>query len=104
MRTNTGKCVRRKFVAFVMDGGRCYLCRTPLRMSKLRPHEKALMPAGAGKGRGCPFATTDHVVPTIRGGTSALSNIRPACRKCNQDKGDWTYTELLLGFKLQEVT
>ncbi len=99
MRTKSGHCVRRKFIAFIRDGGRCYLCRSPIRMM-LRDHEKKLLPAGCGTRKGCPQATIDHVVPMARGGTSALSNIRPACRKCNTDKGDWTYTELILGFRL----
>lgn len=31
--------------------------------------------------------TIDHVVPTSRGGSNALSNLRLACPKCNHDKG-----------------
>ncbi len=31
--------------------------------------------------------TQDHVVPLSKGGTHTLSNILPACRRCNQRKG-----------------
>lgn len=29
----------------------------------------------------------DHVVPLCRGGTNALDNLAPACRRCNTEKG-----------------
>lgn len=35
--------------------------------------------------------TLDHIRPRMRGGPSRRSNLVPACRGCNQDKGtaDW---------------
>lgn len=33
-------------------------------------------------------ATVDHVIPRSKGGTSELSNLVLACRKCNQAKGN----------------
>lgn len=37
----------------------------------------------------CPEAATtwDHYIPLCRGGTNALSNLRPACEPCNRRKG-----------------
>lgn len=35
---------------------------------------------------GGPFEHIDHVIPLARGGTGWPSNIRPACRYCNQSK------------------
>lgn len=70
---------KKKNTAVLLDGGRCYLCR-----KRLRPDD----------------ATLDHVVPRCRGGTLANGNIRAACQPCNREKGDWTYTEMLLGFRL----
>lgn len=32
--------------------------------------------------------TKDHIVPRSKGGANAAYNIVPACRPCNQDKGD----------------
>lgn len=34
------------------------------------------------------FATTiDHWIPKSKGGTNRKGNLKPACAKCNQDKG-----------------
>jgi 5-methylcytosine-specific restriction endonuclease McrA len=46
--------------------------------------------------------TMDHVVPIARGGIHELSNLRPACRRCNSGKRDrliheWFRAEELLG-------
>ena len=32
--------------------------------------------------------TADHVKPLSKGGYEKRRNVRPACRACNQDKGD----------------
>jgi hypothetical protein len=37
--------------------------------------------------------TVDHVLPRVRGGTETLENLLPACRDCNQHKGDQTLSE-----------
>ena len=65
--------------AFMLDGGRCYLCRRRLKMAEM---------------------TLDHVLPRAAGGTGHHANLRAACYPCNGAKGDWSYTELLLGFRL----
>jgi 5-methylcytosine-specific restriction endonuclease McrA len=40
-------------------------------------------------------ATRDHIVPITRGGTHVISNLRPACRKCNSKKNNRTLAPLL---------
>ena len=38
---------------------------------------------------GEPGATTvDHIIPVSRGGTGAITNLRPAHLKCNSGRGD----------------
>lgn len=39
------------------------------------------------------YADADHVTPVSRGGRNDLSNLTPACRECNGDKGDLTLDE-----------
>lgn len=34
-----------------------------------------------------PATTADHITPISRGGTSALTNLRPACATCNSRRG-----------------
>lgn len=42
------------------------------------------------------FATEiDHLVPISRGGTGELSNLAPACRRCNARKNNYTYEEFI---------
>jgi len=41
-----------------------------------------------GKEVGPKALTMDHVVPLVRGGLSAKSNLVPACKECNTDKKD----------------
>ena len=55
-------------------GNRCYYCAVDL----ARPGVQA---------------TLDHRLPRSRGGTSARSNMVPACRACNQAKADMTVEE-----------
>ena len=42
---------------------------------------------------GGPFEHLDHVKPLISGGPHCLSNLRPACAKCNLSKGKKTLKE-----------
>jgi 5-methylcytosine-specific restriction endonuclease McrA len=39
--------------------------------------------------------TKDHKIPVSKGGTDEASNIVPACRACNTDKGDSDYLEYI---------
>ncbi len=46
----------------------------------------------AAKGRTCwycgrPASTIDHVLPRVLGGTHTLSNLVPACARCNYSRG-----------------
>ena len=34
------------------------------------------------------YLTLDHLKPRSRGGRNTLRNLRPACRRCNNEKGD----------------
>jgi len=39
--------------------------------------------------------TIDHVVPLCKGGTNDLSNLRPACQRCNVKKGNKDLEEFM---------
>ncbi|RMD81991.1 MAG: HNH endonuclease [Lentisphaerae bacterium] len=47
--------------------------------------------------------TMDHVVPIVRGGKSTRTNVVPACRECNQDKGYHVPVDSLLDKIEQEL-
>jgi len=38
--------------------------------------------------RGLDVATTEHLVPRVKGGPSWLENEVAACRRCNHERGD----------------
>ena len=57
------------------DGAECVWCREPL--VGLRP------------------ATTDHLIPRIKGGPSWIENEVAACRRCNGQRGHLTPCEWL---------
>ena len=57
------------------DGAACVWCRRPL--------------------GGLVKATTEHVVPRIKGGPSWLENEVAACRRCNGERGHLTPAEWL---------
>lgn len=42
------------------------------------------------------MVTVDHKIPIARGGIHAVSNLCPACRRCNSSKGNKTPEEFLL--------
>lgn len=50
------------------DGGRCVWCRRPVDVRLVR-------------------ATTDHLVPRLKGGPSWLENELVACARCNRGRG-----------------
>jgi hypothetical protein len=58
------------------DGARCVWC-------------------GRGVGEGLVAATTEHVVPRIKGGPSWIENEVAACRRCNGRRGHRTPAEWL---------
>lgn len=59
---------------FEMQGGKCWLCDTPMFMSVSENHPD--------------FATFDHVTPKSQGGTDALCNLRLAHKRCNSLRGN----------------
>lgn len=64
---------KRAWRAVMGEPSTCYLCAKPIEQ---------------------PEATLDHVIPTSRGGRNHTSNVRWACRRCNQMKADLTLDEL----------
>lgn len=91
------RIVPRWAVVGIRDGFRCYLCGASLYVP---PSKVRRVKVQAAITRGRLAMTLDHVTPKCRGGASTPSNVRASCFTCNQSKGSWTYTELLLGFKL----
>ena len=56
------------------DGARCVWCRRPI-------------------GVGLVEATTEHLVPRVKGGPSWIENEIAACRRCNGQRGHLTPAE-----------
>jgi len=56
------------------DGARCIWCRRPIDIGLVE-------------------ATTEHLVPRIKGGPSILENEVAACRRCNGERGHVTPAE-----------
>ncbi|MCU0260954.1 MAG: HNH endonuclease [Ilumatobacteraceae bacterium] len=67
---------RRERLAIVLerDGAECVWCRRPLEVGLVE-------------------ATTEHVVPKIKGGPSWIENEVAACRRCNGQRGHLTPAE-----------
>ncbi len=81
MTTDTGRARplnRRERLAVILerDGGDCVWCRRPLEVGLVR-------------------ATTEHLVPRVKGGPSWLENEVAACRRCNGDRGHASPAEWL---------
>lgn len=47
--------------------------------------------------------TKDHVIPVIKGGTDALGNIIPACKKCNHTKDKLSYQEYIMTLRNEQI-
>jgi hypothetical protein len=60
-----------------MSGGRCWYCGV-----KTSREPKSSI-----------YLTVDHYVSRARGGSHTLDNLRPACKRCNELKGDRTIEE-----------
>ncbi len=52
----------------------------------------------------CGTLEVEHMVPINRGGKNEDSNIVPACRRCNAQKGEYTLIEWHEKLKLNEET
>lgn len=59
----------KRVAVFERYGGFCYLC-------------------------GGTATTLDHVIPRSRGGTEAITNLRPCCVSCNSAKGNRLLSEI----------
>jgi hypothetical protein len=57
---------------------RCFYCAEPVQRNSPDPNHEA---------------TKDHMVPISRGGVDYIANIVPACRRCNELKGNKTIEE-----------
>lgn len=68
------KSVRRQ--VWEMTEGRCYYCGTQLDHPESTGHT------------GVRNFTVDHVIPVSLGGTDALENLVPCCKRCNSSKCD----------------
>jgi len=69
---------RRERLAAILerDGSACVWCRRPLEVGLVR-------------------ATTEHLIPRVKGGPSWLENEVAACRRCNGERGHRTPAEWL---------
>lgn len=74
--TNTANLPRRERLRLVLerDGAACVWCRRPIDTDLVR-------------------ATTEHVVPRIKGGPSWIENEVAACSRCNRERGHRTPAE-----------
>jgi hypothetical protein len=62
---------------FFRCGMRCFYCLKPLTLQE---------------------ATKEHLTPQARGGADTIDNIVPACKACNEKKGDMTEPEFRTTF------
>lgn len=75
-RHGTGKAGRRLAVLIQRDGPYCFYCNVYL-------YGEGVLP------------TTDHRIPTARGGSNLVNNLVPCCYVCNHAKGQLTEQEFL---------
>lgn len=62
-----------KYRVLLKTNGLCYYCKTKLSIRK-KSHRNPV--------------TIDHYIPLSKGGFDDYDNKVPACRKCNNEKGD----------------
>lgn len=70
--------------AFREQRGRCFWCNRD--MAKKR--KKGVLPSNQ--------CTTEHLIPTAKGGTDQDWNIVAACNRCNNERGDMPADQWLL--------
>lgn len=63
---------------FATYGTACYWCHTQTIPAQ---------PRQAGRPRDPRERTVDHLIPRSHGGTNDLTNLRPACWRCNSSRG-----------------
>lgn len=66
---------------YIRDGGKCYMCGEPCDWNDF-------IYMGETKVVGNGYPSIDHVLPLSKGGAHAWSNVRLACKGCNQVKND----------------
>lgn len=59
------------------DGLNCHWCRAPLTVVSDKPNS----------------LTLDHLIPHSKGGKLRIDNLVPACRPCNEGRGNRGYAE-----------
>jgi len=65
-------------------GSDCYICNNAIDFNAPR------------RGKGSEYSFwPDHVIPTSRGGSNTIANVRPCHRTCNEHKGRKTYEEYI---------
>jgi 5-methylcytosine-specific restriction endonuclease McrA len=74
------KRVKMQLLASRDGGWKCWYCG-----KSLTPIGDITLPV---RGNDPNRPTLDHVIPTSKGGTNDLWNLRLACSTCNNDKGD----------------
>lgn len=62
------------------------------RSAEYQRNRKLLIGLPCFTGCGRPATTADHIVPKSKGGGPELSNLRPACARCNSSRGNRTRT------------
>lgn len=78
MPMHPGKSGRRKKKLVAQHGDRCYICG----IETVR-YQWGVSPRDQPNAQTC-----DHLIPTSKGGTDDLDNLRIACVACNRAKGD----------------
>lgn len=66
---------RRNRERLLVPGARCWICGRPIDLTITDPYDDG-------------YGTADHVVPAAKGGSDALSNLRPAHFGCNRKRQD----------------
>lgn len=78
----------RRWNLFDLQKGVCYYCKISLLLhDQLNPR----------------YATIDHKVPRIKGGSGKSDNIVLCCLKCNKEKGSMTAEEYELKILTQRI-
>lgn len=84
-RASKGASMRQKLSTLVLrDGAYCHYCRIPFDLldDEINP------------------PSVDHVIPRVKFGTNDLSNLVPACKRCNNLKSDTDYDVFIATVKV----
>lgn len=69
---------------------------SPYATAEYKRNRKAVLEASQWTCHYCnaPANTADHIIPTSKGGGNEVSNLLPACTKCNSTRQDKTLIRL----------